>query len=84
MHPMFINLTDLDGAPITINVSKIVCFETRFTSSKRNPDTHVPYTYIVLSAGNTVTRSVRESYEEFVEIMRNFYINNKTTTTQND
>ena len=78
MQPMFINLTSLDGTPITINVSKIVCYEPRFTSSKTDPDLDIPYTYIVLSGGNTVTRSVREPYGSFCKMMQQFYI------TQND
>tara|TARA_B100000700_G_scaffold262527_1_gene299128 strand:+ start:1600 stop:1836 length:237 start_codon:yes stop_codon:yes gene_type:complete len=76
MQPIFINLTGLDGTPITINISKIVCYEPRFTSSKTDSDTIIPYTYIVLSGGHTVTRQVRKTYEEFVEMMNFLTINN--------
>jgi len=65
MNLLLINSVCLDGTPITINVSKIVCYEPRFTSLKTSPDEVIPYTYIVLSGGQTVTRSIRDTYEQF-------------------
>jgi len=76
MQSAFINLICIDGTPITINISKIVCIEPRFTSLKTDPDTVIPYTYIVLSGGHTVTRQINLTYEEFCKTIKFLTINN--------
>ncbi len=67
MNP-FITLTSTDGGSTTINIHNIVCYEPRVKSK-----TGQPYTYIVLNAGNTVTREVRETLEEVSKIIQNVY-----------
>ena len=70
----FMQLTMTDSTPCFINILQIVLVEPRKhrnTASGRD----VPYTYIVLSGGECITRNVTDSYESVMNAIQTYYKN---------
>ena len=65
-------LTLTDGNPCSINILQVVLVEPR---KSRNPagGLDISYTYIVLSGGETITRSVKDSYKSVMALIANYW-----------
>ena len=70
----FMQLTLTDGTPCFISILQVVLVEPRIS---RNTATgrDTPYTYIVLSGGESITRNVTDSYESVMEAIIGYHKN---------
>ena len=70
----FMQLTLTDGTPCFININQVVLVEPRMArNTAGGRDT--PYTYIVLSGGESITRNVTDSYESVMGAIQCYYKN---------
>ena len=70
----FMQLTLTCGTPCFISILQVVLVEPR--KSRNTMDgSDVPFTYIVLSGGESITRNVKDSYDSVMEIIISYYKN---------
>ena len=75
----FMQLTLTDGTPTFINILQIVLVEPRLArNTAGGRDT--PYTYIVLSGGESITRNVTDSYRSVLNAIECYYKNKDFVT----
>ena len=70
----FMQLTLRDGKPCFINILQVVLVEprkARNTAGGRD----VPYTYIVLAGGESITRNVTDSYDSVMAAIIGYHKN---------
>ena len=70
----FMQLTLTDGTPTFVNILQVVLVEPR-KSRNTAGGRDVPYTYIVLSGGESITRNVKDSYDSVMGIIINYHKN---------
>ena len=70
----FMQLTLTDSTPCFINILQVVLVEPRM-GDNRYGGRGVPYTYIVLAGGESITRNVTDSYESVMDAIMNYYKN---------
>tara|TARA_Y100000992_G_scaffold275750_1_gene219517 strand:- start:290 stop:547 length:258 start_codon:yes stop_codon:yes gene_type:complete len=70
----FMQLTLTDGTPTFINILQVVLVEPR-KSRNTAGGRDVPYTYIVLSGGESITRNVTDSYDSVMEAIIGYHKN---------
>ena len=70
----FMQLTLTDGTPCFISILRVVLVEPRISRSTAD-GRDVPYTYIVLSGGESITRNVTDSYESVMDAIQCYYKN---------